>query len=109
MNASYIGSCKSEKMAASHEDRDGFVEPANLSSSITQEVIRCKLYLLCSVRISCIHRLSLFRLSEVQPPRYTGHLVWHGLLAICLLHKTHPEVRPLAILYTDQCWLPFSM
>ncbi len=32
-------------------------------------------------------RLSLFRLSEVRPPRYTGHLAWHGMLAICLLHK----------------------
>ena len=42
-------------------------------------------------------RLSLFRLSEVRPPRYTGHLAWHGMLAIYLLHKTHPEVRPLAI------------
>ncbi len=38
-------------------------------------------------------RLSLFRLSEVRPPRYTGHLAWHGMLAMCLLHKTHPEVR----------------
>ena len=27
-------------------------------------------------------RLSLFRLSEVRPPRYTGHLAWHGMLAI---------------------------
>ncbi len=36
-------------------------------------------------------RLSLFWLSEVRSPRYTGHLVWHGLLARCLLHKTHPE------------------
>ncbi len=27
-----------------------------------------------------VHRLSLFRLSEVRPPRYTGHLVWHRLL-----------------------------
>ncbi len=33
-------------------------------------------------------RLSLVRLSEVRPPRYTGHLAWHGMLAICLLHKT---------------------
>ncbi len=39
-------------------------------------------------------RLSLFRLSEMRPPRYTGHLVWHGMLAICFLHKTRPEVRP---------------
>ncbi len=57
-------------------------------------------------------RLSLFRLSEVRSPRYTGHLAWHGMLAICLLHKTHPEVRPLAIPYTGQCWLSqtrFSM
>ncbi len=45
------------------------------------------------------------RLFEVRPPRYTGHLAWHGMLAICLLHKTHPEVRPLAIPYTGQCWL----
>ncbi len=42
-------------------------------------------------------RLSLFRLPEVRPPRYTGQLAWHGMLAIFLLHKTHPEVRPLAI------------
>ena len=42
-------------------------------------------------------RLSLFRLTEVRSPRYTGHLAWHGMLAICLLYKTHPEVRPLAI------------
>ncbi len=58
-------------------------------------------------------RLSLFRLSEVvRPPRYTGHLVWHGMLPLCLLHKTHPEVRPLAIPFTGQCWLSqitFSM
>ena len=27
-------------------------------------------------------RLSLFRLSKVRPPRYTGHLAWHGMLAI---------------------------
>ncbi len=27
-------------------------------------------------------------------------LAWLGMLAICLLHKTHPEVRPLAIPYT---------
>ena len=40
-------------------------------------------------------------LSDVRPPRYTGHLVWHRLLAIyrCLLHKTRPEMRPLAIPY----------
>ncbi len=50
-------------------------------------------------------RLSLFRLSEVRPPQYTGHLAWHGMLAICLLHKTHHEVRPLAIPFTGQCWL----
>ncbi len=50
-------------------------------------------------------RLSLFRLSEMRPPRYTGHLVWHGMLAICFLHKTRPEVRPLAIPFTGQCWL----
>ncbi len=38
-----------------------------------------------------------------------GHLdipaIWlyrHGMLAIRLLHKTHPEVRPLAIPYTGQ-------
>ncbi len=60
---------------------------------------------------TCVYsRLSLFRLSEVhvRPPRYTGHLAWHGMLAIilCLLHKTHPEVRPLAIPFTGQCWLP---
>ena len=48
-------------------------------------------------------RLSLFWLSELQPPRYTGHLVWQGLLARYLLHKTH---RPLAIPYSGQCWLP---
>ncbi len=53
--------------------------------------------------ITIYSRLSLFRLSEVRPPRYTGHLAWHGMLAICLLHKTHPEVRPLAIPYTGQC------
>ena len=40
----------------------------------------------------------LFRPSEVRPPRYTGHLVWHGLLARCLLY-TKLEMRPLAILY----------
>ena len=28
----------------------------------------------------------------MRPPRYTGHLVQHGMLAICLLHKTQPEV-----------------
>ncbi len=50
-------------------------------------------------------RLSLFRLPELRPPRYTGHLALHGMLAICLLHKTHPEVRPLAIPFTGQCWL----
>ncbi len=27
-------------------------------------------------------RLSLFWLSEVRPPRYTGHLAWHGMLAM---------------------------
>ncbi len=32
------------------------------------------------------------RLPEVRPSQYTGHLAWHGMLAICLLHKTHPEV-----------------
>ncbi len=32
-------------------------------------------------------RLSLFRLSEMRPPRYIGHLVWHGMLAICFLQK----------------------
>ena len=30
----------------------------------------------------------------------TGHLVWHGLLARCLLHKTRLEMWPLAIPYT---------
>ncbi len=55
-----------------------------------------------SLHVYIYSRLSLFRLSEVQPPRYTGHLVWYGLLAICLLHKTHPEVRPLAIPYTGR-------
>ncbi len=62
--------------------------------------------------LSMYSRLSLFRLPEVRPPRYTGHLAWHGMLAICLLHKTHPEVRPLAIPFTGQCWLSqtgFSM
>ncbi len=39
--------------------------------------------------------ITVFRLPEV---RYTGHLAWHGMLAICLLHKTHPEVRPLGYL-----------
>ncbi len=55
-------------------------------------------------------RLSLYSGSEVRPPRYTGHLVWHGLLARCLLHKTRPE--PLDIPYTGHYWLPqtrFSM
>ncbi len=33
-------------------------------------------------------RLSLFRLSEVWPPRYTVHLAWHGMLAICLLQNS---------------------
>ena len=37
---------------------------------------------------------------------FTGHLAWHGLLAGCLLHKTHPEVHPLPISYTDKRWLP---
>ncbi len=32
-------------------------------------------------------RLSLFRLSEVRPPRYTGHLAWHGVLAIVYCTK----------------------
>ncbi len=45
-------------------------------------------------------RLLLFRLSEVRPPRYTGHLAWHGMLAICLLHKTHPEVIYTATRYS---------
>ncbi len=54
--------------------------------------------------LSCDSRLLLFQLSEVRTPRYTGHSVWHGLLAIIirLLYKTHPEMRPLAIPYTDQ-------
>ena len=30
-------------------------------------------------------------------PRYTSHLVWHELLARCLLQKTRPELWPLAI------------
>ncbi len=60
---------------------------------------------MCTARYRVYSRLSLFRLSEVRPPRYTGHLAWHGMLAICLLHKTRPEVRPLAIPYTGQCWL----
>ncbi len=28
----------------------------------------------------CYSRFSLFRPSEVRSPRYTGHLVWHGML-----------------------------
>ena len=31
---------------------------------------------------------SLFWLSEVWPPRYTGHLVWHGLLARLDVYST---------------------
>ncbi len=42
----------------------------------------------------------------VRPPWYTSHLVRHGLLARCLLHKTRPEMRPLAIPYTSWFWLP---
>ena len=26
-------------------------------------------------------------------------------IILCLLHKTHPEVRPLPIPFTGQCWL----
>ncbi len=55
--------------------------------------------------VSTVDRLSLFRLSEIRPPRYIGHLVCHELLARCLLHKTHPEMRLLAIPYTRQYWL----
>ena len=39
-------------------------------------------------------------------PRYTSHLVWHGLLARCLLQKTRPEMWPLAILCTGQYTAP---
>ena len=39
-------------------------------------------------------------LKYVQPPQYTGHFVWHGMLTRHLLHQTHPEVWPLAILFT---------
>ena len=40
--------------------------------------------------IMCVqyHRLSLFWLSEVRPPQYTRHLVWHGLLAIVVYTTT---------------------
>ncbi len=66
----------------------------------------------CYMQLLTYSRLSLFRLSEVRSPRYTGNLVWHGMLARCLLHKTCPEMLLLAIPYTGQCWLPqtrFSM
>ena len=86
----------------------------NISKSESKQKIRRGVSKLCLIysRICTYSRLSLFRLSEVRPPRYTGHLAWHGMLAICLLHKTHPEVRPLAIPLTGQCWLSqtrFSM
>ena len=48
----------------------------------------------CGIVIHHNSRLSLL-LSEVGPPRYTGHLVWHGLLARCLLHD-HSLFRILA-------------
>ncbi len=65
---------------------------------------------LCNLSIACIdgglYRVYFMRaqpreysrvsqLSEVRPPRYTGHLFWHGLLARGLLHKTRPKMRPL--------------
>ncbi len=56
-------------------------------------------------------RFSLFRLSEVRPPRYTGHNFGSARNAsynICLLHKTQPQVRPFAIPYTGQCWPGFQ-
>ncbi len=34
-----------------------------------------------------------------SPPRYAGHMVRYGSLAICLLHKTPPKMQPLAISY----------
>ncbi len=34
--------------------------------------------------LSNYSRLVLFRLSEVRPPRYTGHLAWHGMIAIIM-------------------------
>ena len=37
--------------------------------------------LLIAQGVQLYSRLSLFRLSEVRPPRYIGHLAWHGMLA----------------------------
>ncbi len=54
-------------------------------------------------------RLSLFRLSEVRTATSIYRpfdLAQNNILARCLLHNTHPEMRPLAFPYTGQCWLP---
>ena len=34
---------------------------------------------------------SRLSLSEVRPPRYTGHLVWHGMLPLCLCRWIEEE------------------
>ncbi len=46
-------------------------------------------------------RLSLS--GSLKYGRYAGHLVWQGLLARCLLHKTCPEMRPTRY---SEYWLP---
>ncbi len=88
MNSLYFKSWQ-----ASDADRKGFMSARNFEANTWVGLISRQNY----------SRLSLFRLSEVRPPRYTGHLAWHGMLAICLLHKTQPEVRPLAIPASAGC------
>ncbi len=48
-------------------------------------------------------RLSLFRLSKVRPPRYTGHLVWHGMLAIIMFALLSEVRSPRYIPATLHC------
>ena len=56
-----------------------------LSMFIFSQVNMPCFLLMLSRTLTVYSRLSLFRLSEVWPPRYTSQLGWHGLLARCLL------------------------
>ena len=73
---------------------------------------QCSLILFSSFMVNCEWKplRKIIKVTTVDS-RVRGHLdnynwpfilVWHGLLARCLLHKTHPEMQPLAILYTGQ-------
>ena len=48
--------------------------------------------------LSNYSRLSLFRLSEVWPPRYTGHLAWHGMLATVEPRLSGPPLSGTSII-----------